>query len=274
MPSNLKRKNYPACGRLIVLQAAGNRPIYDAKRTENYQGMVAINFPAMPETIELARSADYMVTTNQAFPDGIHQYRGTAPLKIPIKFKLHAFDREYCPKGVLSLLEVAAEMHALTLPITPDAVYIDVGEAAVNNVQPAGRTDVELSTKADQPAFVGNLSDQTYNVYPPPTCYLELIITDRESPGIACIGYVSESTVILHGPWLEGQGVSQNLPNMGEFSFTFVHHPGHSNAYNYGRSAEKRVERQAFAGDVRAKLYNTRHLLTQARYRGYGDNVD
>lgn len=268
MPANLKRKSYPACGRLIILQAVGNRPLYDQNQTENYQGMASINFPAMPETIELARKTDYMVSSNFAFPDGIHQYKATQPLTIPIKFKLHAFDREYCPKGVLSLLEVAAEMQALTLPISPQDVKITVGDAA-----PKEGTDAAVASGADKPlSLVGQLDEQTYNIYPPPTCYLELIITDRESPGIACIGYVSEATVVLHGPWMRGSGIAQNLPTMGEFSFTFVHHPGHGNAYNYGQQKYgQQSERQAYARTVRDKLYNTRHLLTNANFRGIDD---
>jgi hypothetical protein len=275
MPANLKRNSYPACGRLIILQSVGNRPLNDENWTENYQGMASINFPAMPETIELVRKTDYMVSSNFAFPDGIHQYKATQPLTIPIKFKLHAFDREYCPKGVLSLLQVAAEMHALTLPISPEDVKITVGEAAPDGVAPSGKTNTEVAKSADGPSsLAGQLDQQTYNIFPPPTCYLELIITDRESPGIACIGYVSEASVTLHGPWMKGSGIAQNLPTMGEFSFTFVHHPGHGNAYNYGQKNfynQGQSEKQAYARTVRNRLYNTHHLLTNANFRGIDD---
>jgi len=253
---------------LIVLQQQGNRPLYDLNATENYQGMVSINFPAMPETIELVRTTDYQVVTNPAFPDGIHQYKGTSPLKIPVKFELHAFDKEYCPRGVLSLLQVASELHALTLPFGPETALVQAGEAA---------TTVDGSEKgqihnADPNSPAGRLEGTGYNIYPPATCYLELIITDRTSPGIACIGYVSEVNVTLHGPWLRGPGVARNLPTRGDFSFTFVHHPGHGNTWNFGqKDYTDQMEASAYANTVKERLFNTHHLLTHTNYHGFND---
>ena len=83
-------------------------------------GDIVINFPAMPETIELARRANYtnMLANSPATPDGSHIYRSTDPLKIPIKFTAHSNDVEYTKEdGPVALLQIAARLHALTLPI-------------------------------------------------------------------------------------------------------------------------------------------------------------
>lgn len=245
--------------------------------------MMAINFPAMPETIELARRTDYAVVTNPVYPDGVHLYKGTYPLEIPVSFSLHSFDREYCPKGALSLLSLAADLEALVLPFGPDAISINVGQAAQQTPskdpgQPKDKvpenTNASILANSDEAvSLVGSLN-QNYNVYPPATCYLELIITDRQSPGITCVGYVKDVRVVLKGPWLRGPGISQNLPSAGEFSFTFVHHPGHGNAYNFGKNVyANESEQQAMANKVRDRLFNTRDLLTHANYHGFEDSV-
>ena len=316
MPDNLRRKNFPFCGRLIILQSRGSRTLTDVNRVFNYEGMVAINFPAMPETIELARNTDYIVSNNPAFPDGIHQYRGTYPLELPVKFSLHSFDRDYCPKGALSLLELAAELEALTLPFGDDQIKVIVGpwnqapagvpgggkpatapaarsgtglfglgpqpfaagaaiagvplpEALAPRDKKPPQEDSAVAKNADEPTMLtGQLAQKNYDIFPPAPCYLELIITDRTSPGIACVGYVSKVNVTLKGPWMRGPGIAQNLPTSADFTFTFMHHPGHGNAYNL---AQNWYERQAFAQTVRDRLFNTHDLLTEANYHGYSD---
>lgn len=280
MPENLKRKNYPFCGRLIVL---GKQSRLDVLNDPHISaGLGVINFPAMPENIELARNTDYMVVTNPAFPDGIHQYKGTQPLRIPISFQLHSMDREYCPKGALSLLQVAAEMEALVLPFGSDDILVSTGppsESAAPNAAAGADTKPEqtkasIAKQADSSVELrADLAAENYTILPPATCYLELIITDRQSPGILCVGYVSEVKVSLHGPWLRGPGISQNLPSSGEFSFTFVHHPGHGNTYNFGAKNpfSTNQERQAFAERVRSRLFNTHDLLTHGNWHGFGD---
>jgi hypothetical protein len=283
MPDNLRRKNYPFCGRLIILESRGSRPLFDKSALNNYEGMVAINFPSMPETIELARNTEYKVGHNPAFPDGIHQYLGTFPLELPIKFTLHSFDRVYCPQGALSLLQLAAELQALTLPFGGTDIIVQVGpnaQAPANLVKdgtpaskrPDGSDNAVVKTADEESSLTGQLLDQNYDIYPPATCYLELIVTDRTSPGVACIGYVSKASVTLKGPWMRGPGISQNLPTSADFSFTFIHHPGHGNAYNIGHGPfQQSTERQAFAQTVRDRLFNTRALLTETNYHGWGD---
>lgn len=261
MTENIKRqKSYPACGRLIVLQTLGKGGILSQlSAQENFQGFMAINFPSMPEAIELARRAEYGVSNPWGFPDGIHVYKGTSVLKLPISFKLHSFDDEYCPQGAKTLLEIAAALHALTLPIGPDGATVTWGTDSQRGEQPGGE-ERALAVNAAEATRVQ--SQAPTDLFPPATCYLELILTDRQSVGVACVGYVEEVKVRLLNPSLKGPGISQNLPIGGEFDFTFVHHPGHGNAFNVATPTLNFEEKQAYAKTVSKKFYNTVDLLT------------
>ena len=63
-----------------------------ADPTGENEGQITINFPCMPDTIELARRANYdnLVKTPQN-PDGQHQYMSTDPLEIPIEFAVNSY---------------------------------------------------------------------------------------------------------------------------------------------------------------------------------------
>ena len=98
-----------SCGRLIAMESGCTQGFDPFTDTTDY---LKINFPCMPDSIELARSAEYMVVPSQVMPDGLHQYKWTNPLVIPFSFKLHAFDEEFCPNGALSLLETVALLHS------------------------------------------------------------------------------------------------------------------------------------------------------------------
>ena len=261
MPADVikRRRSYPHCGRLIVLQALNSKSVLDQiNSAENFSGFTAINFPAMPESIELARKADYMVTTPIGFPDGIHMYKGTSVLEIPISFKLHSFDKEYCPHGVKTLLQVAASLESLTLPFGDSNVATASGPVTEKGQKPQLTEGglVQNSSVASTTTY-----NVVQNIYPPATCYLELIVTERDSVGIACVGYVKDVKVKLVGPFMRGPGVSQNLPTHGEFEFTFVHHPGHGNNWN-ANVGKTWTEQQAYAQVVQTNLYNTVKLLT------------
>ncbi len=262
MADNVKRqKSYPACGRLIVLQALGDGGILtQISSQENFQGFTAINFPSMPDAIELARKAEYGVSSPYGFPDGIHFYKGTQPLRIPFSFKLHSFDDEYCPEGAKTLLELAATLHALTLPFGPDKFTNTWGSQGQLGAAPNGDSRSLVSNAAESTQL--NSKTDTSQIFPPATCYLELVLTDRQSVGIACVGYVEEVKVRIMAPFLKGPDISQNLPTAGEFEFVFVHHPGHGNAFSVSAPSLSFAEQQAFAKTVKDKLYNTVGLLT------------
>jgi len=268
MPQSVRRqKSYPYIGRLIVLEGPGDKPLLDGNYTGEYTSAVQINFPAMPDTIELARRANYTVRTSPAFPDGIHQYMGTEVLNIPISFELHHADREYCPKGPYTLLQLAAELESLILPFGSDAIQTEVGETFQSE-----RTNAAVNQSAAQPTqeLGGNVINGE-SLYPPPVCYLQLMLTESTGPGIACRGYVNDINVKLHGPYMRGPGMAFNLPTKGTFSFTFVHNPGHQNAFPASRYSTVSVK-QAYAQTVRRRLFNTVGIQNPANYKGFNES--
>jgi len=264
-PTNIHRqRSEKFCGRLTVLEAQNGLGGLDAP-----YGAVTIAFPAMPDAIELVRRADYVVSSPIGFPDGIHMYKGTAPLEIPISFKLHAFDQEYCPNGVKTLLQIAANLEALTLPFGDSKIARIAGTAAEKG-QPNDQSHAALRQGSATSSVTFN---EPANIYPPATCYLELITTEPNSVGIVCVGYVKEVKARLVGPFLRGPGSSQNLPIHGEFEFTFVHHPGHGNNWTIKANQDHGFkEQQAYAQVVQKRLYNTRSLSTNMNnFHGFND---
>jgi len=251
------------------LQGLGDRNIFDfVNSPDKTSGFTIINFPAMPDAIELVRRADYAVSTPIGFPDGIHMYKGTSVLEIPISFKLHAFDKEYCPQGVKTLLQIAAELHSLTLPFGPEKLILQSGQPEEVGNKPQ-QDDKTKEATAEKPTTTWHTPAQ--DIYPPATCYLELIITERDSVGITCVGYVKDVKARLSGPYMRGPGVSRNLPTHGEFDFTFVHHPGHGNNFQANKKQDF-TEQQAFAQTVKNRLYNTVDLMTNAQgFRSFND---
>jgi hypothetical protein len=107
-------------GRLVSLSSTFNGVKDYLSQTGDASSSVVINFPSMPETLDLGRRADYLQTTAPYTPDGIHLYKKTMPLEIPISFSLHSKD-PFCSKGGLSLLIMAAKLHSLVLPMNRDA---------------------------------------------------------------------------------------------------------------------------------------------------------
>lgn len=267
-PDIQRRASFPACGRLIVLGTLnGDRLKKAVNDPERYNGFTAINFPAMPDGIELARRADYSVSSPWGFPDGIHSYRGTFPLEIPFSFKLHAFDIDYCPEGVKTLLQVAGILQSLVLPFNANATRLLDAEFNAEQGQPAPGADADTGKRADTGYSTSYV--QPADIFPPATCYLELIRTEIDGVGIACVGYVKDVKAKLFGPFMQGPPGSQNLPMHGEFEFTFVHHPGHVNNFNSGNKGGKFREKHAFAATVRDRLYNTIDLMTNTE--GFND---
>lgn len=274
-----REKSFPYCGRLIVLQST-DKDTFNLRRDA-----FSIDFPAMPDQIELARATTYTVKANLVLPDGIHQYMSTNPLEIPFSFKIHHADSEFCTEGPLTLLKMAARLHALVTPLGDSKAGVTVtNDAALDsdgNSQPGAtspKTEAVDNKKAGQAPTVqgANAPSATYNVAegiktdPPVTCRLELIYTGLETPGVICTGYVKDVKAVLFGPWLRGPNEAFNLPSAGEYSFTFVHRPGHGNWYsNRKAGAAVSVQAQAYAEFIRDRLYNTRDLTSTAKFRGW-----
>lgn len=268
-----REKSYPHCGRLIVLESLDSQKPLQAFSLENN---FSIDFPAMPDAIELARQADYKVISNMVVPDGVHQYRYTSPLTIPFSFVLHSMDDEYCPDGALTLLRLAARLHALVLPFgesTPYSVMVQNDSPLTNNrpnpgAKPPGN-DASQQSRSQEPNDPTFQASQNAKFDPPVTCRLELMFTRESEPGIVCNGYVKDVRVNLKGPWLRGPDRSFNLPTAAEFSFTFVHRPAHYNSFSKQTGITGGGQVQAFADHILRKFYNTRELSSTGDYRGF-----
>ena len=261
-----------------------NATTFDAE----VNGQLRINFPAMPETINLARQATYESLRTPAAPDGFHWYKHTDPLVIPIKFSLAGFDRDYCrDDGSYALLDTAAKLHAMTMPIIP--ARIDQTRQAPSVINGQAGTDASLLASAQgsssqsagantpSPSSVSNAVNITVGqdrsasatldksadaVYYPPACVLSIVLAElpgRAPLGIRCVGFVSSVDVTFHGPWLQGGsnrgGAIVNMPTKADFEFRFTHQPNYTNA---------RMANENYAGNlytttasiVRNRLYN------------------
>ena len=268
-----REKSFPHCGRLIVLQTVGDRESFNLRRDA-----FSIDFPAMPDQIELARVTTYKVAVNPIMPDGIHQYVSTNPLEIPFSFKIHHADRDFCAEGPMTLLKTAARLHALVTPlgnsdmgveVTNDVVLDADGNPQQGEIPPGN--DASVDKKTSQLISASAKTQAGAKISPPVVCRLELIYTGLETPGIICTGYVKDVKATLFGPWLRGPDDAFNLPSAGEYSFTFVHRPGHGN-WQSGITKGKdwnTTQGQAYAEFIRDRLYNTRDLVSTSAYRGW-----
>lgn len=234
---------------------------------------VVINFPHMPQSVDLARKADYQVTSTFFVPDGVHFYKGTAPLEIPLTFSLHAFDdAEYCEHGALTLLVIAGRLHSLTLPISRGGA---AGHATTTGPLFTEPSTSNSATEKRSVDSTPTLSSPSNPPLFPVACGLHLIYSGDGRPGISCVGYVKDVNVKLKGPWLRSKvPYVKNLPTSAEYSFTFVHRPGHTNRFNSAEGAgsfDLGVQINAFADDVKNGLYNTVGLLTNQSiaYQGF-----
>lgn len=287
-------------GRLISISSYEQvQSLRNLMNGEQAAGAVIINFPSMPDAIDLARRATYYVKSFFSMPDGFHQYQYTDPLRIPFSFKLHAFDHEYCPQGGLTILDIAAKLHALQLPLGRTGAAVATRQTgpdpAPSQSQGAAgtigswfgfgpRTSEQQLTAAQTASSSDtvHISADDGSVSYPVAVLLDLIYAGSDAPGISCVGYIEDVNARLLGPWLTPPGSGyKNIPTSLEASFTFVHRPSHGNKpaiskVTMGGAAVDAVEAanvNAYADDVKDRLYNTIHLVTgDAGYRGFGFN--
>jgi hypothetical protein len=271
--ARLQRASYPYSGRLTVLQS-GVTQTFDP--FAGLSSLVQINFPSMPEAFELSRVVDYLVNVNMVAPDGFHQYKATQPLNIPFEFTLHALDKEYCPNGALSLLQVAALLQSFTVPIAGKNTNKNL-HATVNQASPAtppmGNNDSLVSRSQQSDTNYSLTPESGSNFAPPVTLRLDLMFVDADKPGIVCVGYMKDVKCRFKAPFLRGPNRSYNLPSSCDFAFTFVHAPGYGNNFNLASNTpqQQATFTGAFADDIRQKLYNTIDLLknTDTGFTGY-----
>lgn len=237
--------------------------------SEEADDAIVINFPNLPDEIDLFRTSEWHVTPSPLLPDGFHIYDHTSPLEIPLSFKIHAFD-DYAINGPETILQIAAKLHALQLPIingnqTANFAATREGGDPPPNGSEAGK---ELSTSVT----VSSPSSSGIDYFFPPACVLNLMVGSGgpatfDNPaayGIICIGYVKDVSAKLKGPWLNsGQANSnRNLPSMGEFSFKFVHAPSYTNVLTSQDSNIATAQIGAYA--MKRSFYNTLGALTSS----------
>lgn len=283
MATPIRRGDDIASGRIIALPTSQNHRSMRDQQLDDFRTTLSVDFPAMPETIELARSADYAVDSNIIAPDGIHQYKGTKPMEIPLSFKLHFMDSEYCKEGALTLLKLGARLHSLVLPINMSGSGTSVvpltgrvSSGDVDNPQGGKGTGSDEQVKKDANGnnlYVAKIASGDSNkIFPPVTCLLHLMMSGYQQHGISSVGYVKDVKVVFHGPWNRGPSSSFNLPTSAEYSFTFAVAPGYGNAIGFTESKfgnSLAATTHFYADDIKDKLYNTRGLAQSVNYQGF-----
>lgn len=231
---------------------------------------IVINFPNLPDEIDVMRTSEWRVTQSPLLPDGFHMYDHTSPLELPFTFKIHAFD-DYSVNGAETILQIAAKLHALQLPIinSKQTGKITRDSGGV----PESSTDAAKEAKGSSPnEDLGtglSVENDKYgtNYFFPPACVLNLMIGSGgpTALGICCIGYVKNVSTKLKGPWLNSgrADINRNLPSMGEFSFTFVHAPSYTNSLNFDGD-NKLLTAQVGAYRMKNSFYNTIDILSEA----------
>ena len=87
---NIRRDEELLCGRLVAMPSSNTLAQLTNIRENirGFQNVISVDFPAMPDTIELARSADYAVNYNIVMPDGIHpNANGCKQVILPVLLK-------------------------------------------------------------------------------------------------------------------------------------------------------------------------------------------
>ena len=244
---------------------------------------VIINFPAMPETLELSRVANYETLQSAIAPDGLHFYKWTDPMKIPLKFSLSCHDDDYCNgDGPYALLRIAANLHALTMPIVygnqTSVVGLNAAPKTGTQYLTSGASGGTSGQAPDQANAASGSASQTNNssnyvdFYFPPACLLSISlaanVSSQSTLGVFCVGFVERVNTVLRGPWLQGdfgnsafggtQGQLRNLPSFIDCEFTFVNQPGYTNDFKgYVDKSGKSKLRTTTSSDVYKNFYNT-----------------
>lgn len=223
--------------KLVVIESAGGgNSSTGFTENRNYESN-SIYFPAMPEIVELARSANYDQISTRLTPDGVPIYNNTQPLEIPIEFSLSSFDTEYCTLGAMTLMVIAARLHALVMPNFSDNIFADIN---------LGGNTQSIKTTAD------TASKSSLDMKSPPRCWLDLT-GNTAWPGVSCYGYVKSVSAQLKGPWLSSSTVN-NLPSSATYKFVFVNSPGYSSNIGSGirQTPASRVQRYLYSNTVSA----------------------
>ncbi len=287
LPNPHRRRTYAVLRSLVAMTRDS---VGVAGATES-RGQIVINFPTMPDSIELSRRVNYYNAVKSPItPDGFHVYESTDPLSIPITFTLNAYDDDFCTEqfGPLILLTMAAKLHALAMPIRSGDRNTRLASApsvAASDV-PNGASDAQVRSNTLRIGTGDFTSSPALDhFFFPPACALQVImgqvgggtgLTDASnsgSLGLNCVGFVSDVRVVFKGPWLQGSfsdDGARNLPTEAEFSFTFVHQPGYTNnvlGANFTNDGGPSLITTT-ALDIYQRLYNTIDISNNVSYAG------
>jgi hypothetical protein len=265
LPNQPKAQLYSLISKVTAANGQDGRFV-DQERDDQ----IIVNFPNLPDEIDLMRTSEWRVTQSPLLPDGFHMYDHTSPLELPFTFKVHAFD-DYAVNGPETILQIAAKLHALQLPIINSRQSGKITRDS-GTVEQSG-TDSAKQQKGESPNTqeLGStfaVADGQYgtNYYFPPACVLNLMIGSGgpQALGICCIGYVKNVSTKLKGPWLNSgrADVNRNLPSSGEFAFTFVHAPSYTNSLNFDGD-NKLLTAQVGAYRMKNSFYNTIDILSE-----------
>jgi len=243
----------------------------DTRNLTEQNGQIAISFPAMPEVLDFARQASFISNVNQANPDGIPIYKETSQLSLRVAFSLHAYDRDYTLEaGPVTLLAMAARLHAIAMPIYTQGQTPTTATAAPS-VSQDKRNDESTQAQSGDTQATGQTKIANYLF--PAACVLRLIDA-RYTPangvsydyGVNMRGYVTDVSVKLRGPWLQGGPTLVNLPTSADYEFTFVHSP----AYSGNTSTNLVPNLSTMAQDIYTRFYSQQDI---SKIMAYGDNL-
>jgi hypothetical protein len=205
-------------------------------------GPIIINFPCMPESLELARQSAYNPTTSMVTPDGFHIYDHTDPLRIPLKFSLASVDTDYVGEdGAYALVYIAASLHALVMPVGNSSTTAQASSLPATNGSEASMVaNANSLSTSGQSSTTNTSAGNAAGLYFPPACLLAIMMATnmpggRPNMGVNCTGFVERVSVTFRGPWLQGtfdeSAPLRNLPSFADYEFVFVHQPGYTNNF-------------------------------------------
>jgi hypothetical protein len=210
---------------------------------------IAVYFPSMPDSLEIARKNDFYINDKiPLYPDGlIAIYQGSDPIRVPITFEVHASDPR-CPNGPVTLAEAAAAIHAMAMPAIPDSAISGLGLAVT-----PGKSTSDSAIASGSGSTLGQggassiaaTSGGSSAYYMPPM--VQLMMFDSQTNGTASsipagfginmTGFIEDVKTTGRKPWLRAQGFSGRLASSMEYSFTFVFFPSYTGYVPNGQSS-------------------------------------
>ena len=166
----------------------------------------------------------------------------------------------------MALIQIASNLHALTLPIMPAGTTADsvasVVAAPIGTKGPETAPSGSVQVATSNGGAINVTNGGNFNW--PPACLLSIVLgssPNSSAPsGVVCQGFVKRVSAILKGPWLQGDFNEQtsyaNLPSFLDCEFTFVSQPGYTNNFTGASSNTNTRSVTTTALDVYRRFYN------------------